>query len=216
MDMVRETLEKLIRARGEDYASLSRLIGRNPAYIQQFIHRGSPRRLAEEDRRKLARYLGVEEAALGATPDTQAAARPGSALIAVPLLAVEASAGPGALGTREEAVSALGFDARWLKSVVRNPARASAISVRGDSMLPTLSEGDDILVDQDDAADRLRDGIYVLRFDDALLVKRLALNPATRRLNIRSDNPAYPDWEDCNPADVHVIGRVVWVGRRLA
>lgn len=215
MDMVRETLDKLIRARGEDYASLSRLIGRNPAYIQQFIHRGSPRRLAEDDRRKLARYLGVDEAVLGATHEEPRQKASGNDIITVPLLAVEASAGSGAVGTREEAISSFGFDARWLKSVVRNPARVSAISVKGDSMLPTLSEGDEILVDRDDAADRLRDGIYVLRFDDALLVKRLALNPATRRLSIRSDNPAYPAWEDCNPADVQVIGRVVWVGRRL-
>lgn len=86
-------------------------------------------------------------------------------------------------------------------------------------MLPTLSEGDEILVDRGDAADRLRDGIYVLRVEEALLVKRIALNPAGlggRRLSIRSDNPAYPDWEDCDPAAVEIIGRVIWVGRRMA
>jgi phage repressor protein C with HTH and peptisase S24 domain len=83
-------------------------------------------------------------------------------------------------------------------------------------MLPTLGEGDDILVDRGDAAERLRDGIYVVRFDEALLVKRLALNPATRRISIRSDNPAYPAWEDCDPADIVVIGRVIWAGRRLS
>ena len=42
----RAALARLIEERGEDYAGLSRLIGRNPAYIQQFIKRGSPRRLA--------------------------------------------------------------------------------------------------------------------------------------------------------------------------
>ena len=35
-----------------------------------------------------------------------------------------------------------------------------------------LNAGDDILVDLGDAAERLRDGIYVLRVDDALVVKR--------------------------------------------
>jgi phage repressor protein C with HTH and peptisase S24 domain len=82
-------------------------------------------------------------------------------------------------------------------------------------MQPTLIDGDDILVDQGDAAERLRDGIYVLRVDDALLVKRLARNPANGRISIRSDNPAYPSWEDCDPADMAVIGRVIWAGRRL-
>ena len=65
-------------------------------------------------------------------------------------------------------------------------------------MAPTLNAGDDILVDLGDAADRLRDGIYVLRIDDALVVKRIALNPIGRRVTVQSDNPAYPDWPDCS------------------
>ena len=44
-------------------------------------------------------------------------------------------------------------------------------------MAPTLNAGDDILVDLGDCAERLRDGIYVLRVDDALVVKRIALHP---------------------------------------
>mgnify|MGYP000703403162 FL=1 len=215
MENVRDTLDRLIRDRGEDYAALSRLIGRNPAYIQQFIHRGSPRRLAEGDRKLLARYLGVDESLLGGP----AAVPVAGDMVAVPRLAVEASAGPGALANREDTISRFGFDARWLRTVASSPHNVSAISVRGESMLPTLSEGDEILVDRGDAADRLRDGIYVLRVEEALLVKRIALNPAGiggRRLSIRSDNPAYPDWEDCDPAAVQIIGRVIWVGRRMA
>ena len=215
MENVRNTLDRLIRDRGEDYAALSRLIGRNPAYIQQFIHRGSPRKLAEDDRKLLARYLGVDESLLGGP----AAVPVAGDLISVPRLAVEASAGPGALANREETISRFGFDARWLRGVASAPQNVSAIAVRGESMLPTLSEGDEILVDRGDAADRLRDGIYVLRVEEALLVKRIALNPAGlggRRLSIRSDNPAYPDWEECDPAAVEIIGRVIWVGRRMA
>jgi len=215
MDDVRLTLDRVIRERREDYTALSRLIGRNPAYIQQFIRRGSPRRLAEADRRTLARYLAIDEKLLGA-PEPLGAPLAPAALVSVPRLAVEASAGPGAFGDQEEAVAKFGFDARWLRSLTTTPQLVSAISVRGESMLPTLGEGDDILVDRGDAAERLRDGIYVVRFDEALLVKRLALNPATRRISIRSDNPAYPAREDCDPADIVVIGRVIWAGRRLS
>ena len=39
----RAALERLIRERGEAYAGLSRLIGKNPSYIQQFFMRGSPK-----------------------------------------------------------------------------------------------------------------------------------------------------------------------------
>jgi phage repressor protein C with HTH and peptisase S24 domain len=89
------------------------------------------------------------------------------------------------------------------------------IRVEGDSMLPTLSDGDEILVDRGDAAARVRDGIYVLRMEGALMVKRLALNPAARRITVASDNSAYPSWPDCDPASIDIVGRVVWVGRKL-
>jgi phage repressor protein C with HTH and peptisase S24 domain len=82
-------------------------------------------------------------------------------------------------------------------------------------MAPTLSAGDDILIDPIDCSERLRDGIYVLRVDDALVVKRIALNPVGRRVTVQSDNPAYPDWPDCGIDDVNCIGRVIWAGRRI-
>ena len=207
----RAALARLIEERGEDYAGLSRLIGRNPAYIQQFIKRGSPRRLAEADRRRLARYFGVSEALLGA-PE----AEPGRGLRPVPRLDVDAAAGAGAFDGDERGGGHIAFDPVWLRRVARGaPDQLSIIRVAGDSMAPTLADGDDILVDRGDAAARLRDGIYVLRIEGALLVKRLALSPAARTLSIRSDNPAYPGWPDCDPAAVDVVGRVVWTGRRL-
>ncbi len=214
----RDTLERLIRERGEDYASLSRLIGRNAAYIQQFIRRGVPRKLDEDDRRKLARFFGIDEALLGAPENVQIgalAARAKAPLVAVPRLAVRASAGPGALGDGEAATGQFGFDAKWMRGVTATPSALSAIRVEGDSMVPTLADGDDIMVDRSDAADRLRDGVYVLRIDDALNVKRLAINPATRSIAILSDNPAYPSWPDCDLSQIAVIGRVVWMGRKL-
>ena len=210
----RQVLEALIRDRREDYASLSRLLGRNPAYVQQFIKRGVPRKLDEGDRRTLARYFGISEAALGGPAE---APRPRGELVAVPQLRIHASAGPGSMVEEEAEAGRIGFDARWLRELAGAPADAlSLIRVSGDSMAPTLAEGDDILVNRADAADRLRDGIYVLRIDEALVVKRIALNPAARRLTIRSDNEAYPAWPDCDPAAIAVIGRVIWAGRRLA
>ena len=58
---IRKRLDELIASRGEDYASLSRRLGRNPTYIQQFVKRGVPRRLSETDRRALALHFGVPE-----------------------------------------------------------------------------------------------------------------------------------------------------------
>jgi phage repressor protein C with HTH and peptisase S24 domain len=55
----------------------------------------------------------------------------------------------------------------------------------------------------------------VLRIDDAVVVKRLALNPTGRRVTVQSDNPAYPDWPDCSLDQINCIGRVIWAGRRI-
>ena len=205
--------------RGDSSVALSRLLGRNAAYIQQFIKRGVPRKLDEDDRRTLARYYGIAEASLGGPIEPPPAISRGAirrGLVAIPQLAVGASAGPGTLPDDERVETRFGFDAAWLRRLTANPALVSAIRVEGDSMMPTLADGDDILVDRGDGAERVRDGIYVLRIDDALNVKRLALNPAGRSVTVRSDNPAYPSWPDIPAARVDIIGRVIWVGRRVA
>lgn len=211
----REALDRLLKERGEDYVGLSRLIGKNAAYIQQFIKRGTPRKLDEQDRRTIANYLGVSEAVLGG-PDSHRTAGPGE-MIRVPLLDIGASAGHGAINEAEVAVTHIAFDPKWLRELCKGSTNhLSFIRVQGDSMSPTLADGDDILVDGADGADRLRDGIYVLRRDDALMVKRLAINPFAARATITSDNPAYPEWRDVEMSTLTIIGRVVWAGRRLS
>jgi phage repressor protein C with HTH and peptisase S24 domain len=209
----RLVLERLCAERGEDFAGLSRMLGRNPAYIQQFVRRGVPKRLKEEERRKLARYFSVPETLLGGPPESEQAV---GGLVSVKRHPVSVSAGPGAVVTEELGKPYFAFDERWLKALTASrPSNLSIVRVEGDSMAPTLNAGDEILVDLGDAGDRLRDGIYVLRIDDAVVVKRVALNPVGRRVTVQSDNPAYPDWPDCSLDDIKPIGRVIWAGRRI-
>lgn len=208
----RVVLERLCAERGEDFAGLSRMLGRNPAYIQQFVRRGVPKRLGEAERRKLARYFSISESLLGGPAEDEQV----GTLVPVKRSPVRASAGPGAIPYDEAGKPYFAFDEAWLKSLTASPSsRLSIIRVEGDSMAPTLNAGDDILVDLGDCAERLRDGIYVLRADDALVVKRLALHPAGRRVTVQSDNPAYPDWPDCDIDDLLCIGRVIWAGRKI-
>ncbi|MFS0738369.1 S24 family peptidase [Sphingomonas sp. 1P06PA] len=219
----RSRLEALIRDRREDYAGLSRLLGRNPAYLHQYVRRGSPRVLAEGDRRTLADYFGIDESELGGPPGpaplTVAVAGTRSAaadLLLVPRLAVTASAGPGSVADAEARAGRIAFDAGWLRGVARNGTGSlSAIRVAGDSMEPTLSDGDELLVDTAPDARRIGDGIFVLRREDALIVKRLQRDPGDGRVAILSDNPAYPPIPGVDPARLDIVGRAVWAGRRL-
>lgn len=213
----RTTLDRLLAEKGIDYARLSQVIGRNPAYIQQYIKRGSPRRLAEQDRGRIAAYLGVSEALLGGpVPRVATPARMrGPGMILVPRLAIGASAGAGASVDGEPVEGNVAFDPKWLRDLGADPRALSIIRVEGDSMAPTLNDGDDILVDGGDAASRLRDGIYVLRMDDVLMVKRVARAPGPGRISVISDNPHYRSWDDLPMNAIRLVGRVVWTGRRV-
>lgn len=65
---IRKKIARLITERGLNYAKVSLSIGKNIAYIQQFIKNGSPRRLGEVERQKLARLLKVDEQELTDLP----------------------------------------------------------------------------------------------------------------------------------------------------
>ena len=210
----RTRLLALATERGVSLSGLSELIGRNSTYLQQFIRKGSPRKLEEGDRRTLARFFGVAESELGAPEDNSheiAGKVPRGDWVDVPRLPLGASAGAGAWALEERPIGAFRFSARWLREQGLDPRMLSAIRVEGDSMEATLRDGDEILVDRSPRP--LRDGIHVVRAGDALLVKRLdTAQPG--RIVLVSDNPAYRPIE-LPPEEVEVIGRVVWKSGRL-
>ena len=128
----RKALERLCAERGDDFAGLSRFLGRNPAYIQQFIRRGTPKRLGEDERRKLARYFGVAESTFGGPAEAEL---PPPGLVPVKRVLVRASAGPGAVPGLEREHPYFAFDERWLKALTGSKqGDLSIIRVEGDSM----------------------------------------------------------------------------------
>jgi phage repressor protein C with HTH and peptisase S24 domain len=210
----RQRLLQLATERGASLSALSDLIGRNSTYLQQFIRKGSPRKLEETDRRTLARFFGVDEAELGAPEEISLPEDPKPLRgdwVDVPRLALGASAGPGAVAAEELPIGAFRFSARWLREQGLDPRMLSAIRVEGDSMEGTLRDGDEILVDRSPRP--LRDGIHVVRTGDALLVKRVDLG-RPGAITLVSDNPAYRPIA-LAPDELEVVGRVVWKSGRL-
>ncbi len=214
----RVRLLALSQERGASLSGLSDLIGRNASYLQQFIRKGSPRKLEEQDRRTLAQFFGVEEGELGAPDDSpnrsgesNGARTRRTGYAAIPRLPLGASAGPGATSDSERPYDTLGFSQLWLREQGFDPAMLSAIEVKGDSMEPLLRDGDEILVDRTPRA--LRDGIHVVRLGDTLLVKRVQAVGA-ERLSLISQNDAYAAIE-VDAREAEIVGRVVWKGGRL-
>ncbi|WP_315760733.1 S24 family peptidase [Sphingomonas sp. Y38-1Y] len=200
----RAALARLAAERGVSLTRLSRLIGRNAAYVHQHVTRGSPRRLDEQDRETIAAFLGVDEALLGGRA---------APAMAVARYDLSASAGPGTLAEIEAPRRAAMLPAEMLAGLGVRADDASMIRVAGESMVPTLWPGDDILVDAARTDVARSGGVYVLRLGDVLMVKRVAREAGGVR--VTSDNPEAESPGLVAPADLSIIGRVVWVSRRL-
>ena len=139
--------------------------------------------------------------------------------VAIPLYnGVRAAAGAGAVASHERSDDALMFQEEWIRfELGARPQDLYLIRVGGDSMEPTLRSGDAILVDRR-ATRPDREGVYILRMGEMLLVKRLQALPGGR-VRITSDNPTFSPYEvaipDLQGDEIAIIGRVVLVGRRL-
>ncbi len=218
LDGAQGRLLELSQERGVSLSRLSTLLERNPSYLQQFIRKGSPRKLEEGDRLILARFFGVAESELrdDVPPVTEKSYKglptgPQRDWIEVARLDIEAAAGPGTLPGTEAAFDTIRFSRRWLAEQGLEGAQLSAITVKGDSMEPLLRDGDQILVDRREQP--FRDGIHVVRLGDTLMVKRVT-RVGAGRLMLLSENASYPPI-DIAADEVQVIGRVVWKGGRI-
>jgi phage repressor protein C with HTH and peptisase S24 domain len=147
------------------------------------------------------------------SPD--AAAGSANGMTPVPLLDLRASAGSGAAGGAGEPVDVFPMPEQLLRSTGVRADKARVLTVIGDSMEPTLSSGDLLLVDTSVRTVK-GEALYVLVREDELFVKR-----AQKRLNgsvlISSDNPRYhpEEFSESDAVRLRVAGRVVWFGRSI-
>jgi phage repressor protein C with HTH and peptisase S24 domain len=131
----------------------------------------------------------------------------------IPLYDVYASAGHGAQIDQEQVIDKLAFKQDWLKGEMGlNPDNCCLIHVTGDSMEPTLHKKDVVMLDRSHTI-YIEDGVYCLRLDGGLLVKRVQRINGNQ-VKIISDNAVYQPFI-MNTADVEFIGRIVWAGKRF-
>jgi len=108
----------------------------------------------------------------------------------------------------------LHFPGRILDQVGIQPTNARFLEAAGDSMAPTLNDGDLMLVDVA-ARDLVEGKIYVITIGAEVFVKRLRRAPG--RIVMMSDNrDLHPEPEAVPAGDpFSIIGRVKWAGRQL-
>lgn len=107
---------------------------------------------------------------------------------------------------------ALAFCRKWLGIHGLEARDLTAMQIRGNSMEPTIRNGDTVLIDL--GQKQIVDGdIFLVRDSGASLLKRVQ-RQLGGKLRLVCDNPNYPVVE-CREASVEIMGRVVWRGSLL-
>lgn len=113
----------------------------------------------------------------------------------------------------------LAFETGWLRAEFPNAFENLLLAqVVDESMEPTLKQGDLVLVDTNDRdLGTVSHGIYLLKLNDRLLIKRLQYI-ADNTLRVLSDHPAYEAFSvqiSRPPSGLSLMGKVVWLGHKL-
>lgn len=133
----------------------------------------------------------------------------------IPVFDIRAAGKAGTLAHDASPIAYTMFGLDWLRTQTRSHvSKLAVVQVAGDSMEPTLCNGDQALIDTTQVNLR-REGIYVIGVDDTLMVKRVTMHPKSKRVTLRADNPRYDTYSDLDPDRLHVAGRVIWIGRTL-
>ncbi|MDX1820107.1 MAG: S24 family peptidase [Paracoccaceae bacterium] len=108
------------------------------------------------------------------------------------------------------------FRRSWIRNSLKaSPSQLRIMHVEGDSMAPTLLDGDTVLVDMTRRAPN-PPGIFVLDDGIGLVAKRLEHIPNSDPPAVRviSDNKYYPEYER-TAEEIHIVGRIRWFSREI-
>lgn len=197
------TLEELANTVGTDTGNLSRLERGLQGASQELLSR-------------IMSALGMSLSVETQKPQDPVPGAPSEKDYAlIPQFTAKGSAGSGHWNDHVEVKGGLAFKREWLARLGVKEHRCSIIYASGNSMEPSIFDGEVVLIDHDDIEPR--DGkVYVLqRADGDLIIKRLVKQMAG--WVIRSDNEdkrRYPD-EPVSADDlqqIEIVGRVVWRG----
>jgi phage repressor protein C with HTH and peptisase S24 domain len=131
----------------------------------------------------------------------------------IPQAALEGGIGTEGKGVEGGVEGKYAFRRTWLQSK-GNFEDFILFEVKGDSMDPTITDGDVVIIDRS-KKQVVVGNIYALRTENAVMVKRLQPMDANH-IKAMSDNKLYESYEiDLGKGDIEIIGQVIWIGREL-
>ncbi len=133
-------------------------------------------------------------------------------MTAIPYYDVYASAGHGAISIEGEySPYSIDIHPQLLLDQGVSTQNLFIMPVKGDSMEPTLFDGEIIVVKREPESPRILEGVYVIRIDNQIFIKRIQYNKFDARLRVDSDNEFYDSYtirnDDLNA--VEILGEAV-------
>ncbi|WP_342657110.1 LexA family transcriptional regulator [Sphingomonas sp. NY01] len=233
---VKASDEKLAAAIGRDRTTVTKVINGDVRFDLTFADGFA--RVLQVSTSEILRRVGLdipEQAPADASPnaDTPPAFNPSASRthVVADLPAIrDASAGDGAIAVRRVDLSyAMGdgttledypeeeavlFDPGFLRRISRAPAHCLFVAQgEGDSMFPTLINDDEVVIDTTQKVLNMQDRIWACAYRGAGMIKRLRI-VGEGQVEIRSDNKTVGD-QVVDADDLVIVGRVIWVGRRV-
>lgn len=147
---------------------------------------------------------------------SQSSDRPADEFCYIPRYDIRAAAGHGAFNGCESVKQHMAFRCDFIKNHIKaNPSDLFIVTADGDSMEPVIHTGNILLCDKGRVG-ILREGIYLLRIGEMLLVKNIQALPG-HKLKVYSINPSYSPLEIdlSSESDVEIIAQVIWIGKTI-
>lgn len=206
-----ERVRAILNERGISQASFARKIEVSPQVLSGWlVGRRNP---SIKDLAAMSEELHVSPSFLmtGCADDPYNQSLVDDDCVCIPMLDVQASCGNGHIADNATMVKLIKVNHQWVNRYCGNANRRSLniISITGDSMMPTLADGDFVVIDV--SATRVyTDSMFAFNIDDDIFVKRFQRQG--RNLKVISDNPRYESYT-LTPIDMEhgfrVLGRVV-------
>lgn len=131
----------------------------------------------------------------------------------IPLAKTRLSAGGGSFVLNEEIEGYYAFRNSWLNTVATSKRNLILMRVAGDSMLPTLQNGDTVMIDT--GRKHIKEGaIFALRVDETVIIKRLGYRVGGKVMIISDNRQEFESYE-ADPSEVHILGQVIFFSRVL-
>jgi phage repressor protein C with HTH and peptisase S24 domain len=218
---LQDRLKARIRQLGMNAANVASLAGVNRSFIYDII-RGRSLNPKRESLEQIAHVLKVDREWLsdgvgyveGGAPLGDMSA---DEFISIAYANARPSMGGGSILENDDKPGRnFHFRRSWIKNRLNAaPSMLRVVQVEGDSMRPTLEDGDTVLVDMNQKSP-MPPGIFVLHDGMGLVAKRLEHIPNSDppALRVISDNGLYSPYERTSD-EINIVGRIRWFGREM-